>query len=251
MDDRPIEFTNWVRLIDQTADNLINLGPKKKRRKRSDAIKEIVETLKQNSLFFVTHLKDPRSFAEAAVFQFALLGKGNLLPEKLSEFVKSFQAYKTLKRYISEEIAQIILKRLKEFWRKDPAVLEHIQTIEQSMKKMYKGVLPVKEKVPRRRKDLFLDGLLIQCHLAYDKDIPYGGNGRVAEFVNAVYSEEIFPLDTGAERVRKRIEYIIENADGETENEKYDSLERQWREVTDSKKLNVGGYKALKYLGRK
>lgn len=247
MDKKPKEYVDWLKKVEESADALIENGPKETRAKRSKAIKAIITKVKMRSLFYVTYLKDPSSFAEEAIFQLAQKG----LVKELKEFQESLQAYKILNAYLSEKISTAVLKELKGYWLRDPAIKKQILTIEKNMRKLYKGVRAVKVKVPRQRKDLFLDSILIQCDLAFDKTVPHGRNGKIAKFVNAVYGEEKYPDKTGADRVRKKIDYILKTAKGDTLDRRYSSLIRQWEIFTNLSKATEGRLKALEALGGK
>ena len=245
---KPIEYVNWLKNIEEKSDELINLGPAKKREKRSRAMKAIVGKVKMSALFYVTYLKDPTSFAKEAVFQLAQFG----LLKELDEFQKVFQAYKQIKRSINEELSQELYSELKKQWRNDPLVKKQVIAIEKNMRKKFKGILPVKEKVDHRPRDLFNDSLLIQCDLAFDKTVYRGRNGKIGEFVNAVYAEEKYPSDKkGSNRVRKRIDDILETAKGGTISERYNTLIQQWKKVTDLKRINVGRKIAIDKLSSK
>jgi len=247
MDKKPKEYSDWLKEVEESADALIEIGPKETKAKRSKAIKAIISKVKTRSLFYVTYMKDLSSFAEEAIFQLAQKG----LMKEHKEFQESLQAYKILNPYLSEEISTAVLKELKGHWLKDPVIKKRILTIEKNMRKLYKGVRAVKVKVPRRRKDLLLDSLLIQCDLAFDKTVPRGRNGKIAKFVNAVYGEEKYPNKTGAERVRKKIDYILKTAKGDTLDKRYSSLIRQWEIFTDFKIVTEGMKIALDALGGK
>ena len=246
---KPIEYVNWLKNVEEKSDNLIKIGPEEKREKRSRAIKAIVSKVKMSALFYVTYLKNPNSFAKEAVFQLAQFG---LLGKELEEFQKAFKAYKLLKSGVSEEMSTALYKELKKKWRNDPLVKKQALIIAQNMKKKFKGIRPVKVKVPRKQKDLFRDALLIQCVLVFDSKSHHGRNGKISAFVNAVYAEEKYPLNKkGVDRVRKQISYVLKTAKGDTPEERINSLAQQWLYVTDLKHINVGRKLALDKLSGK
>jgi len=242
-----MEYVDWLKKVEESADALIENGPKETRAKRSKAIKAIVSKVKMRSVFYVTYMKDLSSFADEAIFKLAQKG----LMKEHNEFQESLQAYNLLNAYLSKDMSIAVLNELKGHWLKDRVIKRQILTIEKNMRKLYKGVRAVKVKVPRRRKDLFLDSLLIQCDLAFDKTVPRGRNGKIAYFVNAVYGKEIYPNKTGAERVRKKIDYILKTAKGATLDKQYSSLIRQWEIFTNLKRLKEGRIMALEALSGK
>jgi len=249
MSNLPVEYTDWLAAVEEKADDLIRIGPEAKRDKRSRAINAIISKVKMSALFYVSYLKDPYSFAEEAVFQlaqFALLGK------ELKEFQRVFKAYRVINNYISEEISTVLYNELKARWRSDPLIKKRVLIIARNMKKFYKGVRPVKVKVPRKQKDLFRDALLIQCALLFDNKRHNGRNGKIGAFVNAVYAEEKYPsTKQGTDNVRKQISYVQKTAKGDTPEERINTLTQQWEDVTDIKKINIGRKIALDKLSGK
>ena len=249
MDNLPVEYTEWLAAVEEKAEDLIKIGPEAKRDKRSRAINAIISKVKMSALFYVSYLKDTESFAEEAVFQLAQFG---LLGKELEKFQKAFKAYKFLKSGVSKEMSTALYKELKKKWRNDPLVKKQVLIIVQNMKKKFKCIRPVKVKVPRRRKDLFRDELLIQCALLFENKKHNGRNGKIGAFVNAVYAEEKYPsTKQGTDNVRKQISYVQKTAKGDTPEERINTLTQQWADVTDIKNINVGRKIALDKLSGK
>ena len=249
MDNLPVEYTEWLAAVEEKAEDLIKIGPEAKRDKRSRAINAIISKVKMSALFYASYLKDPYSFAEETVFQLAQFG---LLGKELKEFQRVFKAYKVINNYISEEISTVLYNELKARWRSNPLIKKQVLIIARNMKKFYKGVRSVKVKVPRRRKDLFRDALLIQCALVFDNKRHNGRNGKIGAFVNAVYAEEKYPsTKQGTDNVRKQISYVQKTAKGDTPEERINTLTQQWADVTDIKHINVGRKIALDKLSGK
>ena len=218
------DFNDWLSSVDQKAIELIDIGPDDTRDYRSDIIFEIVLKATCESLHY-SHMSDNvKAIARKALFKSVLMSEGRLIPKEIRKMSESYRTLAKLKNYISEKLASIITVELEEKWLKDPFIKSYLKMLEKDIHDLFIGVGEYKTRGPHRPADLLLNGVLYKCHLAFKKENYYSKNIKIAEFINTLYNREVFPSKSGADLVRKRIDYLFR-----TKSEK--SMEKQWREI--------------------
>ena len=218
------DFNDWLMSVDEKAIELIAIGPEETREYRGDVIFEIVLRATSESMHYSLTSDDAREIAEKSLFKNALLSRGELIPEEIGKLSESYRLLSSIKEYLSEKLTKELTKELKRKWLKDRDVKKYLKQLENEIQALFIGIGEYRTKKPHRPSDLLLNGILYKCHVAFERKSFYSRNNKIAEFINILYNKEIFSSKSGADLVRKRINYLFR-----TKSEK--SMEKQWREI--------------------
>ena len=218
------DFNDWLMSVDEKAIELIAIGPEETREYRGDVIFEIVLRATSESMHYSLTSDDAREIAEKSLFKNALLSRGELIPEEIGKLSESYRLLSSIKEYLSDKLTKEITKELKHKWLKDRDVKKYLKKLEKIIHLLFIGVEEYKTKEPHRPSDLLLNGILFRCHVAFERKSFYSRNNKIAEFINILYNKEIFPSKSGAELVRKRINYLFR-----TKSEA--RMQKQWLEI--------------------
>ena len=210
--------------MDEKAIELIAIGPEETREYRGDIIFEIVLRATSESIHYSHTSDNAKEIAEKTLFKNVLLSSGNLIPKEIGKLSEAYRLLSSIKEYLSEKLTEEITKELRGRWLEDKDVKKYLKQLEKEIHTLFTGVGEYKTRGPHRPADLLLNGVLYKCHLAFKKENYYSKNIKIAEFINTLYNREIFPSKSGADLVRKRIDYLFR-----TKSEK--SMEKQWREI--------------------
>ena len=222
MSELPKEFTFWLVNVISKAENLINRGLKKRER-RSKIIYEIVFVCIK-AIGSWLKIND----AGTTLINLAEISGGNLLPTELENFRERYHALKILKKDLDEKTYFNIKTNLDNDFLSSPESQDYI-------KKMNKRIYNLHKRVKKRKVDTggapnypLRNNILFKCDSAFGHNCSPIVHERIALFVNAIFSDEGFDVQNANESVRHAIEYIIDNAEGETIEGKQSYLEKEW-----------------------
>jgi len=218
------DIDQWLVSVDEKAIDLIDLGPAETWDERGDIIYDIVVRATSETLHYSYTKDNVKEVAEKSLFKSVLISGGKLIPKEIDKISESYKLLTSIKKYISENLANKIAIELKRQWLKDKGVQKYLKKLEKDIYSIFLGVGEYETKNPHRPADLLLNGILYKCHIAFEKKSFYSKNNKIAEFINTLYNKEVFPSKSGAELIRKRINYLFK-----TKSEK--SMEEQWNEM--------------------
>lgn len=222
MSELPKEFTFWLVNVISKAENLINRGLKKRER-RSKIIYEIVFVCIK-AIGFWLKIKD----AGTTLINLAEISGGNLLPTELENFREHYHALKILKKDLDEKTYFNIKKKLDNDFLSAPESKDYIKEMNERIVNLHKRVKKKKVDTGGHPKYPLRDIILFKCDSAFDHKCSQIVCERIALFINAIFSDETFDVKKANDSVRHAIEYIIDNAEGETIEEKHSYLEKEW-----------------------
>ena len=218
------DFNEWITNAEYKALELIDIGPEEKREFRGDMIFEILLKATNESVHYSYTEENAKEIVKESLFKIALSSDGKLIPPELSKIAKSYKSFAVIRKHLSKELSNMVLEELRSNWLEDEDVTDYIQKRGEDLRHLLIGAGTYGTKQPHRPADLLLNCILYKCHLAFERKSLYKRNNKIAEFINALYNREIFPSTTGAELVRKRINYLFKTKSEER-------LEKQWQEI--------------------
>ena len=232
MSELTIEFTSWLDDIISKASDLIDFGSPKKREYRKKIIYLIVYVCIKEIILWLD-LKD----AKTALIKIADINNGELLPEGQESIRKRYEALNILKNDLGEKGFYKIKQIIDHDLISAPESQIFIKAIDRRMNILRSTVIRNKVKTGGAPKDPLFNSILYMCDRAFEHNCDQIIHEKIALFVNAIFSNDSSYKKKTRGAVRGAIKYIINNAEGESKEEKYSSLEKEWERLRKRIKL--------------
>ena len=240
--DLPKEFLLWIDNVIEKGEKLVRYGSESKYEYRAKIFDEIIFICIRELLPW-TKLNN----AKIALLNLASMAGGKLLPSELMEFKEKYNVLKglnALNPYIDNELISDIKSALDIDLISKAKSTGYLNEMEERLKIFYKGHRQVFLKTRGRSYIPFLNAILFKCYCAFDGLLDGVTYGRIAQFVNVIFLDDIVGGKEPGNLINLRIVSILKPGKNETKEQKISKLEQKWRKIS---KMSKEDLEKLKY----
>ena len=237
IDTLPVEFLSWVDDVIKKGEALVGYSSEKNYEPRAKIFDEIIMVCIRNLLPW-TNLKN----TNIALLNLSSMAGGKLLLNDLKEYKEKYATWgdlNVLKPLIDTELISNIKSELDISLISQAKSTGYLNDMDERLTIYYKGHRQVFVKTGGRPKIPFLNAILFKCHCAFDGDLNKIKYERIAQFVNAIFLNDIVGGEEPDNLINLRIVSILEPGKNETKEQKFSKLEQEWRKISMMSKEDI------------